>query len=105
MIFTDKNGFCREKPNLVTCLDEITSQPTSSVCTSSSFKTLALSARRDVVLCALLHSLCAKFVQYGGSDAQRDVQVDHTTVRRWALKILPVLAKLFRCRRHSVGQN
>jgi transposase-like protein len=30
---------------------------------------------------------------------ERGVFVDHTTVHRWALKILPVLAKVFRRRK------
>jgi putative transposase len=34
---------------------------------------------------------------------ERGVVVDHTTVHRWALKILPVLAKVFRGRKRPVG--
>ncbi len=34
--------------------------------------------------------------------AERGVVVDHATVHRWSLKILPVLAKVFRRRKHSV---
>ncbi len=30
--------------------------------------------------------------------AERGIQVDHATVHRWALKMLPVLAKVFRRR-------
>jgi len=37
--------------------------------------------------------------------AERGVQVDHATVHRWALKILPVLAKVFRRRKHPVGRS
>ena len=37
--------------------------------------------------------------------AERDIQVDYATVHRWALKILPVLAKVFRRRKHPVGRS
>ena len=35
--------------------------------------------------------------------AERGVSVDHATVHRWALKILPVMAAVFRTRKRSVG--
>lgn len=35
--------------------------------------------------------------------AERGVLVDHATVHRWALKMLPVLAAVFRRRKHPVG--
>ena len=34
---------------------------------------------------------------------ERGVFVDHSTVHRWALKILPVLAAVFRRRKRPVG--
>jgi len=37
--------------------------------------------------------------------AERGVFVDHTAVHRWALKILPVLAEVFRRRKHPVGTS
>jgi putative transposase len=37
--------------------------------------------------------------------AERGVQVDHATVHRWSLKILPILAKVFRRRKHPVGRS
>ena len=37
--------------------------------------------------------------------AERGVFVDHATVHRWALKIVPVLAKVFRGRKRSVGKS
>lgn len=37
--------------------------------------------------------------------AERGVSVDHATVHRWSLKILPVLAKAFRRRQHPVSQR
>jgi putative transposase len=37
--------------------------------------------------------------------AERGVVVDHATVHRWALKILPVLAKAFRQRKRPVGSS
>ena len=37
--------------------------------------------------------------------AERGVIVDHATVHRWSLKILPVLAKVFRSRKRSVGSS
>ena len=36
---------------------------------------------------------------------ERGVFVDHTTVHRWSIKILPVLAKVFRRRKRSVGAS
>ena len=35
--------------------------------------------------------------------AERGVSVDHATVHRWALKILPILAAVFRRRKRPVG--
>jgi len=37
--------------------------------------------------------------------AERGVRVDHATVHRWALKMLPVLAAVFRRRQHAVGRG
>ncbi len=37
--------------------------------------------------------------------AERGVVVDHATVHRWSLKIVPVLAKVFRHRKRSVGRS
>ena len=37
--------------------------------------------------------------------AERGVRVDHATIHRWALKILPVLAKAFRRRKRAVGSS
>ena len=37
--------------------------------------------------------------------AERGVFVDHATVHRWALKMLPTLAKVFRRRQHEVGRS
>ena len=36
---------------------------------------------------------------------ERGVFVDHTTIHRWALKILPVLAAAFRRRKRLVGNS
>ena len=35
--------------------------------------------------------------------AERAVSVDHATVHRWAINVLPVLAAVFRRRKRSVG--
>src|SRR5258705_2009565 len=37
--------------------------------------------------------------------AERGVFVDHATVHRWALKIVPVLVKVFRGRKRAVGKS
>ncbi len=37
--------------------------------------------------------------------AERGVFVDHATVHRWAIKILPVLAEVFRRRKRPVGTS
>ena len=37
--------------------------------------------------------------------AERGVVVDHATVHRWAIKILPVLAAVFRRRKRPVGTS
>ncbi len=37
--------------------------------------------------------------------SERGVFVDHATVHRWALKMLPVFAKVFRGRKHPVGPS
>jgi putative transposase len=36
---------------------------------------------------------------------ERGVLVDHTTIHRWALKILPALAMAFRRRKRPVGSS
>ena len=36
---------------------------------------------------------------------ERGIAVDHSTVHRWALKLLPVLEKAFRCRKRPVGKS
>jgi transposase-like protein len=38
-----------------------------------------------------------------GMMAERGVLVDHASVHRWALKMLPVLAAVLRCRKLSAG--
>jgi putative transposase len=37
--------------------------------------------------------------------AERGITVDHSTVHRWAMKLLPVLEKLFRGRKRTVGKS
>lgn len=37
--------------------------------------------------------------------AERGVSVDHATVHRWAIKILPILASVFRRRKRRVGTS
>jgi transposase-like protein len=37
--------------------------------------------------------------------AERGISVDHSTVHRWALKLLPVLEKVFRCHKRPVGKS
>ena len=36
---------------------------------------------------------------------ERGVFVDHSTVHRWAIKMVPVLAAVFRRRKHPVGRS
>jgi transposase-like protein len=37
--------------------------------------------------------------------SERGISVDHSTVHRWAVKLLPVMEKLFRRRKHPVGKS
>ncbi|BDC44738.1 hypothetical protein PTKU15_80350 [Paraburkholderia terrae] len=37
--------------------------------------------------------------------AERGIAVDHSTVHRWAIKLLPVLEKTFRRCKRSVGKS
>ncbi|MGF6659143.1 putative transposase [Paraburkholderia atlantica] len=37
--------------------------------------------------------------------AERGIAVDHSTIHRWALKLLPVLEKAFRRRKRTVGKS
>jgi putative transposase len=37
--------------------------------------------------------------------AERGIDVDHSTVHRWAIKLLPVLEKAFRRRKRAVGTS
>lgn len=36
---------------------------------------------------------------------ERGVRIDHVTIHRWAIKILPVLAAVFRRRKRLVGTS
>ena len=45
------------------------------------------------------------FRHLGEMMAERGVVVDHATVHRWAIKILPVLAAVFRRRKRPVGTS
>src|SRR5260370_11272084 len=40
-----------------------------------------------------------------GMMAERGVSVDHSTVHRWAIKLLPILEKEFRLRKRPVGKS
>lgn len=61
----------------------------------------------DVIL------MCVRwYVAYGLSlrnleetTAERGIDVDHSTVHRWAIKVLPLLEKAFRRRKHRVGKS
>jgi transposase-like protein len=37
--------------------------------------------------------------------AERGISVDHSTVHRWAIKLLPVLEKAFRRSKRKVGRS
>jgi transposase-like protein len=37
--------------------------------------------------------------------AERGVFVDHATIHRWALKIMPALVRVFHDRKRSVGSS
>jgi transposase-like protein len=37
--------------------------------------------------------------------AERGISVDHSTVHRWAIKVLPVLEKAFRRHKRAVGRS
>ncbi len=37
--------------------------------------------------------------------AERGLPVDHSTVHRWAMRLLPKLEKAFRRRKHPVGKS
>jgi transposase-like protein len=37
--------------------------------------------------------------------AERGIEVDHSTVHRWAIKLLPILEKAFRRRKRRVGKS
>ncbi|CAD6550821.1 hypothetical protein LMG27952_05074 [Paraburkholderia hiiakae] len=56
--------------------------------------------------------VCAWYVSYSLSPrnleemtAKRGIAVDHSTVHRWALKLLPVLEKAFRRNKRPVGKS
>ncbi len=40
-----------------------------------------------------------------GMMAERGISVDHSSVHRWAIKVLPVLEKTFRHHKKAVGRN
>lgn len=37
--------------------------------------------------------------------SERGITVDHSTVHRWAMKLLPVLEKVFPCRKRTVCKS
>lgn len=36
---------------------------------------------------------------------ERSLQVDHTSINRWAIQFLPLLEKTFRNRQHAIGKS
>src|SRR5471032_3062 len=84
--------------------------------TESSMKTLNLAAARvlkrlhyplDVILTCVCwyvaHPLSLRHLE--DMMAERGVSVDHSTVHRWAIKLLPVLEKEFRRCKRPVGKS
>ena len=67
-----------------------------------SAQTPALSARRDPDLRTLVRGSLRHLEDMM---AERGVSVDHSTVHRWAVKLLPVLEKAFRLRKRPVGKS
>jgi hypothetical protein len=67
--------------------------------------TPALSARRDSDLRALDVAYPLSLRHLEDMMAERGVSVDHSTVHRWAIKLLPVLEKAFRLRKRPVGKS
>ena len=54
----------------------------------------------------LVCSIPAEFAPHSSDDCQeRGVFVDHATVHRWAVNILPILALVFRRRKRPVGAS
>jgi putative transposase len=54
---------------------------------------------------ALVCRLWAERAKPGRDDGWRGIEVDHSTVHRWAIKLLPVLEKVFRRRKRPVGKS
>ena len=61
----------------------------------------------DVILTCVhwyvAYSLCLRHLE--DMMAERGISVDHSTVHRWAIKLLPVLEKAFRLRKRPVGKS
>jgi len=59
-----------------------------------------------MLVCVRWHAACTPSIRnLEEMMADRGVLVDHMTVHRWAVKMLPALAKVFRCRDHAVGTS
>ncbi|MGF6414201.1 hypothetical protein OKW37_005936 [Paraburkholderia sp. MM5482-R2] len=72
---------------------------------SQSAEAVALSARDNVGVRALVRGLPAQLAQSLEDDGRTGCAVDHSTVHRWAIKLLPVLERAFRRCKRPVGKR
>ena len=65
----------------------------------------ALPARRHPDVRTVVRGVSAGLRHLEQMMAERGIAVDHSTVHRWAMKLLPVLEKAFRRRKRPVGKS
>ena len=69
-------------------------------------QTPALSPRYYRAMCSRVSGLCPEPVQPGGDDGRaRGIIVDHSTLHRWVIRLLPLLDKAFRQYKRYVARQ
>jgi transposase-like protein len=58
-----------------------------------------------ILTCALVRGIWAESAQCRGNMAERRRSIDHSTVLRWVINLLPVQEKGFRRRKSPIGKS
>ncbi len=56
-------------------------------------------------MCSLVFGLCPEFGKLEDIMAERGVIIDHSTLHRWVIRLVPLLDKAFRQHKRSVGHR
>lgn len=84
---------------------DVIDEPEAESGCGKSTQTVALSVGRDVALRSVVRTYPLSLRHLEQMMTERGIAVDHSTVHRWALKLLPVLEKAFRQCKRTVGKS